>query len=36
MTADGGRARIYGDHELQETTVGALAAGVLSQLRESV
>ena len=36
MTADGGRTRIYGDHELQETTVGALAAGVLRQFHEGV
>jgi hypothetical protein len=32
MTADGGRTRIYDDHELRETTVGALAAGALRQL----
>ena len=36
MTADEAPARIYGQGELQETTVGALAAGALLRLRSGV
>jgi hypothetical protein len=36
MTADHGQARIYDDHELRETTVGALAAVAVRQLCEGV